>query len=675
MKMRDLVHDINRRDKGHHMIMLICLIVFMTAVTGICSQIHAGELLVFVCFQLLCIILPGAAVMALMPVKNRKGVESLVFIYASGYMVTMILYVALMVTVGNAYVRAGFFPLPILACAILMFKRKRETQPPGTVAGEPGNIIWIGAVLAVFFVSLIAFCMRWKIPYAAGANNYETDFLYWAGDIVALKKQFPPKEFRTLAPNYRYHYFGALQQAAVSTVTGIQAVKVAVCYSYIEGAVLLGLSSYALVDRLIKNKAAQAITLLLMLFSTGYEDAVPMTYIWHMYQVPMSYHIAQSFGILVVVLLLIQLENKRVDMHNLVWSLCCLLCCTGTKSAAGVVVLCGVVITYLYRFLSQSNRRMAGIVMGAFLLVFGAAGVFLWPIARSFNLALHLPEIHFDSGNQAMRSLFSCIAWIGKYFVTMAASNFWILVPAGFYSIFLVIQKKIEKRHILLLILMLVGTMGNYIIEFNGNSQMYFGFIAFPFAAALTGCLIEEVFQGYLSPRRQYFAAALLGAAAIVFMLRNNYGGYFVDVCRAGLKNIDIPNPAGKDTGQCLIEVSQAQCEAYSWIRENTEEDVVLLSDRVWGNLHDPTSIFSERYVYLYHDYEMDYLRGISCFAGNQTAVRYYAELGLDYIVVRKFFTPLFQCPEDVGEVAFENDEVAVYKLFWGQKGKTGVFY
>lgn len=68
-------------------------------------------------------------------------------------------------------------------------------------------------------------------------------------------------------------------------------------------------------------------------------------------------------------------------------------------------------------------------------------------------------------------------------------------------------------------------------------------------------------------------------------------------------------------------------------------------------------------------------MRGISCFAGDQEAVRYYAELGLDYIVQRKFYTPLFTCPEDVGEVAFENEEVAVYRLYFGQRGKRGVFY
>lgn len=658
---------------------LIGLIIFMSVLTGICNQLGIGEVIVFICFQIFCMTLPGAAVMALVPIKNLRRIEKLTLIYASGYMLTILLYTALMLTVGIRYVRGAFFLLPVLSCAVLALKRNQKrdfVQETATKSsGVEGNIIWIGTVLAVFFVMLVVFSMRWKIPYTAGSNNYETDFLYWTGDMVALKKHFPPKEFRTLAPGYRYHYLGALQQTAVSVVTGIQAVKVAVCYSFIESALLTGLSSYALVSRMMKNKAAQVLALLLLLFSTGYEEVVPMTYIWHMYLVPMSYDIAQALGLIVVALLLVQLENEKTDVRNLVWSLCCLLCCTGTKSAAGAVVFCGFAAAYLYLFLSRSSRRTAYIATGLMLVVFGAVGVYLWPIAKNYNLTLHLPDIQLNGGSQAMQSLRSCAAWIVRYGVKTARSNCFTFIPAGIYCLYLLFLKKLKKGHLLFVVIILVGTMGSYVINFNGNSQMYFCFIAFPFTAVLTGCLAESVFEKYLRGKAGYAAAGAISAAAIVFMLQNNYLGYFGSNLAAGVKNIGAPNAVDRHKGECLLYVSQAQCEAYTWIRDNTEEDVILLSDRVWGNLHDPTGVFSERYAYLFHDHDIDYLRGISCFAGDQEAVRYYAELGLDYIVQRKFYTPLFTCPEDVGEVAFENEEVAVYRLYFGQRGKRGVFY
>lgn len=676
-----MIRFLNKWAENRNMIVLVSLIAFMTIVTGICNQIAVGECLAFYGFQILCVILPGAAVMALIPLKNLRRIEKITLIYASGYMLTILLYAVLMLTVGIRYVRAVFFLLPVLACVVFAFRRNQKkdfalkTETEMGLLESEGNVIWIGTILTVFFVSLVVFSMRWKIPYTAGSNNYETDFLYWAGDIVALKKHFPPKEFRTLAPNYRYHYFGALQQAAVSAATGIQAVKVAVCYSFIEGALLTGLSSYALVSRMIKNKTAQVLTLLLLLFSTGFEEAVPMTYIWHMYQVPMSYDIAQSLGIIVVVLLLVQLENEKIDLFNLAWSLGCLLCCTGTKSAAGAVVFCGVAIAYLYLFLSRSSRRTACIAMSIMLVVFGAVGVYLWPIARNYNLTLNLPDIRLEDGLGAVQSLRACIVWLGKYGLKTAKSNCFTFIPAGIYCLCLLFGKKLKKEHLLLAVIVMAGTMGSYVINFNGNSQMYFCFIAFPFAAVLAGCLLECVFRTYLPQKIGYAAAGIIGIAAVVFMLKYNYLGYFGSNFVAGLKNMDTPNAVDRHNGECLINVSQAQCEAYTWIRDNTEEDVILFSDRVWGNVHDPTGIFAERYVYLYHDFDIDYQRGLRVYFGDEAAVRYYAELGLDYIVQRKFYTPLFTCPEDVGEVVFENDEVAVYRLFWGQHGKRGVFY
>ena len=131
-------------------------------------------------------------------------------------------------------------------------------------------------------------------------------------------------------------------------MTGIQAVKVAVCYSFIESALLTGLSSYALVSRMMKNKAAQVLALLLLLFSTGYEEVVPMTYIWHMYLVPMSYDIAQALGLIVVTLLLVQLENEKTDVRNLVWSLCCLLCGNQERGGSrGTLRLCGCISLFV----------------------------------------------------------------------------------------------------------------------------------------------------------------------------------------------------------------------------------------------------------------------------------------------------------------------------------------
>lgn len=118
------------------MIALIGLIAFMTIVTGVCNQIAPGELLVYICFQIFCMTLPGAAVMALVPIKNLRRIEKLTLIYASGYMLTILLYTALMLTVGIRYVRGAFFLLPVLSCAVLALKRNQKKDLAQEVEAE-----------------------------------------------------------------------------------------------------------------------------------------------------------------------------------------------------------------------------------------------------------------------------------------------------------------------------------------------------------------------------------------------------------------------------------------------------------------------------------------------------------------------------------------------------------
>lgn len=640
---------------------LMMLIMVMSVLTGVCNQLSIGEVTLFICFQFFCVLFPGIAVTIWMPVKNLRSIEKLTLTYASGYIFTMILYVLIMVTLGKAYVRMGFLFFTILAGVVILLKKRKHTeQPEETLTAESAGGIWILTILAVFLVSLFGFSLRWKAPYAGGINYYEGDFLFWAGDIVALTKKVPPVNFRASYSDYRYHYLGALQQAAISNVTGITVMKMAACFSYIESAVFIGLSACALVSRMIKKRTVQVLTVLLMLFSTGYDMYAGPTYIWHMYLLPMSYNIAQSLGLIVLLLLIIQLRNEQVDKCNFVLCLCCLVCCAGTKSAAGAVILCGFLFTYLYVFLSRSSKRTAYIVVSVMIGFAILMGIYLWPTVKAYQIAIRVPEIYLRTGEGIAKSVYECIDWVLGYVEEVIKYNFWTFVPAVVYGIYLLIHRNIKKEHILLLGIIAVGTMGGYFIGFYGYSQMYFTMIAYPIAGVMAGCCMEQVFSGYMSKRGQYAAAGLLCVMVIAFTLCANYKGYLQKFIKTGLESMDIPEVA--EEGDFILQVSHAECEAYSWINENTESDALLLSDRTLEDVRDPAAIFAERYVFC-HSSDESKSQGISCYEGNRAMIEMYAEKGVDYIVQTKRISPMFSCPADLGEIVFDNDEVAVYKV------------
>ncbi len=639
----------------------VMLLVFMAVVTGVCNQLSVREVTLFICFQFFCVLLPGVATLILAPIKNLRSIERLVLSYTIGYIWTILVYAAVMITVGREYVRIVFILATVVAGVIILFQKKKVIQLTEILQEKSDGGIWILTILSVFLISLFGFSLRWKAPYISGINYYEGDFLYWAGDIVALTKKIPPVNFRSLYSDYRYHYLGAMQQAAVSSVTGITVIKTAACFSYIESTVLVGLSTYVIVSRIIKNRTAQIVAILLMLFSTGYEiGAGPTTYIWHMHLLPMSYNIAQSLGLIVVLLLLIQLRNDTIDKWNMIICLCCLLCCAGTKSATGAVIICGFLFSYLYIFLSRCSKKVTCLTMGGMLGVFVLIGIYLWPTVQAYQIAIVVPRIYLRTGEGIAESVYACIDWFLGYVEVIVKINFWTLIPTVIYGAYLIIHKDIKREHTLFLGIIAVGTLAGYFFRFNGASQMYFTMITFPFAGLMTGCCIDEIFSYYGSRKIQYVTAGCISIIVIFFVLCANYKGYFQKFLVTGLKNIDFPETA--EEGDLIFSVTQAECEAYCWIHENTEPDAFLMSDRGLEDSRDPVGIFAERYMYCYADEESKE-QGRACFEGDQTKIDLFIDQGVDYIVQTKDRSPKFNCPADMGEVVFENEEVAVYEV------------
>lgn len=647
--------------------MLATLIFFMTVITGICNQIGIFELLGFFGCQIFYILLPGIALMILMPISKLREIEKVLLAYTLGYILTMVVYALVMVAGGRRFLKIVFVLMAIWAIGIILLKEYKiikQSVQSNEKAEETNDKKWILSILIVFFASLIVFSLRWKAPYTGGKNYYEADFLYWVKDIVALKRKVPPIHFWTMNEDYRYHYFGALQQAVISSIMDISAIKVAICYSYIEGAVFFGLSSYTLIDRMIKKNIAKIVALLFIIFATGYEIEIAYTYIWHIRLVPMSYDIAQSLGLVVILLLLVQLEKEKIYVNDFIVLLLCLLCCTGTKTATGAVIAAGVFVVYLYWFLSRKEKKTAIILVSSLTIIFGILGLYFWPRALNYNIAIQLPRITDYSMEGILDFVYTIVVWLLRYISFFAILNIWTFIPAAGFIIYSAIRKSIKKEHIVLFVIMLIGTAASYVIRFYGNSHIYFAFMAFPLAAILTGCLIDKIFSRNIVMSKQLLLTGITGlmcAVVLAFSVTCDYKGYFYKYFVMGLGNLSTPNV--QEEGDRVFQVSYAECQAYEWLRENTDEESLILSDRALEDIHNPISVFAERYVYWFKgDEDMECVE--ACFSGDDTMLEQYAGIGIDYVVQTKRLSPKFYCPENLGELVFDNDEVAVYKLF-----------
>lgn len=197
---------------------------------------------------------------------------------------------------------------------------------------------------------------------------------------------------------------------------------------------------------------------------------------------------------------------------------------------------------------------------------------------------------------------------------------------------------------------------------------MYFTLAVCPFAAVLAGTGLDNIFN--LCEMTGKFRKIMVNSTFVILLfaigyvtVTGNYKNRLSDHIRIGLAVLcDEPY---EQTGWNWI-MSQSEYQAYDWIRENTETDAVFLSDTFFINgylsYYQP-GVFTERRIFFYRN-DGDIEPGRACYDGDERAVGILKEKGIDYIIQNKYRSPDFRLSETLGENVFENEEMAVYKLY-----------
>lgn len=675
---------------------LIVMLFIMTVLSGLCNQTSVWEWLRFWGFQVFCLFIPGIAVMLLIPMRNLRRPEKVLYSYAMGYVLTTVLYPLIMLTVGEKYLTLIFGAVAIAALVFVWYHVTHDET--GDVMGEGDDRIWIGAILAVFLISLFVASMRWRLPYIGERNTYSGDYLDWVRKIATFKRD--ASAFMAMVKNYHYHYLGMLQQAAVAKLTNISAFGMASQYSHIEASVFVGLSSYAIVDRLIKNKKAQITALVLILFSTGFEGKVPVSYLWHLYIVPMSYQIAQSLGIMILLLILIQLDEE-FDPHKLFVTVCLLMCCTGTKGATGAVIFGGIGLACLYAFFVQKRKKLAVIYCVCALAGFGVVYAYLMPTAQVFNdrafltfggsnseeivdtaadeaadgtetvatevvneaadgtetiadEAVNDTAVETDTAAEDKESLLSRgigkLAGYIRYFIYV---NPWTMLPMVVLIGYSIVCRNIKKEHLLLFLLTMAGTMLGYFVHFFGHSEMYFTLTVYPFAAVLAGCLLEIIFSRGISVGGQSAVMAALCIGAVIFTVIFDCEGDFRKNLAKGLDNFWIFQDNVIDDKDGGLVLDYDEFYVYDWIRTHTEPDALILTNRLRINEEG----------FLFGSLTERELAAVEGYLEEDEEFAQFSDMGVDYIVFNKYLGQ-FDCPPDRGETVFENEQMIICELY-----------
>ena len=521
-------------------------------------------------------------------------------------------------------------------------------------------------ILLLCSFSLIVFSLKNALPIFLGHNSWHNDLLYWLGDIVALTHNIPTVDFRTLGSDYFYHFFGALQIASMQKVTGIPTAEIAIQYSYIVSMVMLGLSSFCLIKRVIKNQA-WIITLFLLLFSTGIENKTGVTFFWHIYQIPMSFNIAISLEMVIILLLIIQIEKEKLICNVLFYLLLFLLICTGTKGPSGAIVLCGIGMACIYWMVVKKEYNKAICYGVLAIVIFGGIYTLLLMPGNSAYIenASYVDPYTIGLNNTLIENCKIIIWKTIKYFRYFIYINPWTFVPAGIYICYSLIKKRLKLEDTIFLLMIIIGTVLGYVMHYYGNSEIYFSLSVFPFAAILSGKFWEIVYTFFEIKDRKSYSLDLGILLMIVIIIFFNFELNWKNTLQTSLINgLQVMEGKAPLYDRNKNMMTNEEYKAYTWIRNNTDYNAIFLSDR---SLEEEEfcyipGVFAERYIYNYivND-EIEIAK--ESFKGEKEAMEYFINKGIKYYIQNIRISPYFSCNKAYGEKIYENDEVVVWEM------------
>lgn len=641
---------------------LVVLNLFMIVVSGICNRAEFGEVLLFSSFFIGGMIIPGIAICKAFPIKEMTELEELLFGYIAGYILSIIIYVlssCLNISDNFHITYIGVFIVSI----IYLIKKgwKRETSEN---ENSKKDFLWGVIILVLFVISLFVFSLKNAVPTFIESNNWHGDLLYWVGDSVSLTKEIPPRDFRSLDLRYSYHYFGALQLASMAKATGIAVVNIALRYSYIQAMTLIGLAAICFVRRISKNINVTLI-LFLLLFATGFEKITGVTWFWHIYQIPMSFNIAISLEMTIAILLMIQLQNSKIDFKNLFLLLVSLAICTGTKGPSGAIILCGIGIVCIYWLIKREYKKS---------FLFGLASLAVWGMVyfcllKSGNSNYMESSGYVDpfklSFTNPMIVNIKILFWKTiYYFRDYVLINPWTFIPAAIYSCYALIKRKMRCEDFAFLFMLGVGTILGYMLHYYGSSQIYFSLSTFPFAAALAGKFYELLFEKLEKLKWGLWYKKIL---VVVLFIGVIYCGLFWNwkntlqiYLQRGAQVLMGISPEYDNITQMM---THDEYEAYLWIRDNTDTNSIFLTDRGIEEtmLCYIPGVFSERYFWGGYNDVNEIERIKMCYEGHEDIVNYCKEKGIKYIVQNRRISKDFSLPQNKGRKIFDNNSIIVW--------------
>ena len=665
------------------------------------------SILKFVLLNVVSIFLPGIAIFTLLDI-NLSRVGAFCVSYLLGYAFLIVEYFFAEIFDRKVSFTTVTVLVAIVSVIFLCRKNKniRERIEIKEIDGEKICLFF----LAIFMVlNVFAYAANYLGTDVVPVFRASRDMQYWVNNTVALKISWPADNLTMVGNSLNYHYFSNIPIAFLCEVYHIDVFTMSFpFYAFTKTIVLVGAVQF-LLETIAPNRIVYVIGYILLVFSTGAETISRTTYVHHILLSPFGFDIGYAYGVMFVSFLLRQWNQEDINWKNLAGTILIWGMCVGAKAPAATVLI----IIPAFLCLIWLTQRKVKLVLGYGIGILGEYLIICKYCVGMFKVlkgestwhlqGFYTPDHYMFMGNAEDWDLIGrCFVIIGRKtaFLGLALRTLCmhpILVIGTVITIvwlvFLLKNKavKLEKVYISVSLILsaVFGIVLWHVINAGGSSEMYFAMAAFIPMSVLIILALDLFYK--TNGKVSYSESSIVfKGGLLLFVLLIQLGifrfswsawngvGAFRNA-NNGFWYIYDAHHGADYSGQIASGVRDTDVEALSWIRENADNEALVMTDKAIMT-EKPAyylyGIFCERQQYL-EGTDMLVLAGdtvqseikrrtdlIRAVYNNELgAIELIKDEGIDYIVQTIDVTPDFEYDTEKMELVESTATMNIYRV------------
>lgn len=587
-------------------VILAGMIVIMSEIVSVVCvhELYSG--FVFAIFQLIGVLLPGTALLLAWGWEKKLDWQACGISFVTGYCFTLFEYFAVMLAGVKEYTPGIVAAVAAISLGYILKKREGKLFGDSDEGRYDQRFILI-LTGAMFFITLLASCCNNLVPPVVAEGQPTNDLTHWCGNIIELTREIPPKNFFYYPMEFKYHWFSSAQLAFVNFFTDIRPIYLGYYFSAVQSVVLRVLCGYLLLKKCTDSIRMMSLGALLLFFSSGFDRAgvVLTTYMAHQYHASFGVEYGMAMFMLFVVLLQVKYEEKKNQIRTSVLIWICVFIMTGEKVSYAVVGLIGLgVMSTLWLYKREYTKSLLTGLPSILIFIVEYKGIInlnhfvtsnianagdpyqwvkpIWLPLLSSPKIIHVQEI-LDIIHLPIEPFLAVVlvALVSPVCFVAVIYNCWRISKAKAWTLF----------DISLLVMYMGGVCITVFCKMYGNSNMYFAFGSY--VAAIVWLIKCNLPWGDMG-KKIFTCAAVVSIIGFCYGYTPTGGTSIVAYFDRGISFLVngrlLP---GAETAYIREHVDNEGFKAYEWIKENTPENCILITNRDTKIL----GAFAERYT------------------------------------------------------------------------------